>query len=199
MLLSLVFIAVIGILLWLFLSSKEGFDTPSFYALNRQWCLLWEQHVEWTRLLIISILSRLPDESATRARLLKTVSAMTEVINRYFGSTISGKFSDLFTEHLTIANKLILAVRDGTDYDNLKLSWFINADNIINFLSQINIYWKREMLKDLFYNHLHMTLNEIKFRVNGNYTLDISTYDSIEKEALKLADLFAEGLVSKFS
>ncbi|MCD9021958.1 hypothetical protein [Cohnella silvisoli] len=63
--------------------------------LNQLFRLLWEQHVAWTRMLIISIAASLPDESLVTERLLRNPPDMAEVFKRFYGNEIAARFSSL--------------------------------------------------------------------------------------------------------
>ena len=62
--------------------------------------LVWEQHIMWTRMLLISIAENLNDLDATRARLLENPKDIANVFRKYYGNTIADKIEKLLTEHL---------------------------------------------------------------------------------------------------
>ena len=46
----------------------------------------------------------------------------------------------------------------------------------------------------MLYSHLHMTEQEATLRLQGGYSADIQMFDSIEAEALKMADYMFYGI-----
>jgi len=76
--------------------------------------------------------------------------------------------------------------------------WYENADEIAAFLGKINPYWSQEMWKRMLYEHLAMTKSEAINILTNNYEKSIMEYDEIEKQALKMADIMAEGIVKQF-
>jgi hypothetical protein len=46
---------------------------------------LWEDHITWTRLAIVSFAAGLPDLQATQARLLRNQSDIGNAIKPYYG------------------------------------------------------------------------------------------------------------------
>lgn len=56
---------------------------------------LWEQHIAWTRMAILSIIYNLPDLDFTIARLLQNVPDMGKILQPFYGSNIAAKYSDL--------------------------------------------------------------------------------------------------------
>ena len=50
----------------------------------------------------------------------------------------------------------------------------------------------------MFYKHLELTSNEVKFRLNSNFVEDIRAYDMVEQEILKMSQFFVNGIVRQF-
>lgn len=74
-------------------------------------------------------------------------------------------------------------------------SWYKNADEIAGFLSSVNRCWDKAKWKEMLYSHLEMTEKEASLRLKGNYSADISVFDSIENEAFKMADYMFCGMI----
>jgi len=105
-----------------------------------------------------------------------------------------------FNIHLVIAAEIVKAAKIG---DNKKLAdaekrWYENADEIAAFLSTINPYWSQNNWKTMLYEHLKMTKSEAVNILTNNYEKSIMDYDEIEKQALKMADIMAEGIARQF-
>jgi len=169
-------------------------------ALNQTFRTLWEQHVAWTRMLIISIAEGLEDEQAVTERLLRNPSDMAEVFRTYYGDKIASQFSKLFTEHLVIASELVKAAKAGDQKAaaDAEARWYENADELATFLNRINPYWPKSVVLPMLQEHLKMTKEEAVQRLNKNYKADIATFDKIEKQALEMADAFTTGLIQQF-
>ena len=75
-----------------------------------------------------------------------------------------------------------------------RIKWYENADEIARFLSAINRRWDETKWKAMLYSHLEMTEKEAILRLQENYTADIQLFDSIENEALKMADYMFSGI-----
>jgi len=162
--------------------------------------MLWEQHIVWTRMTIISIIKDLPDLDFVTNRLLQNPIDFKKVLKPFYGDEIASQFSDLFTSHLVIAAQLVKAAKSG--YNNeaaaTEKRWNENADEIAVFLAKINPYWTVENWKTMLYEHLKMTKSEAVNILTNNYAQSITDYDEIEKQALKMADVMAEGIVKQF-
>jgi len=162
--------------------------------------LAWEQHVYWTRMLLISIAARLSDLDAVTARLLRNPNDIANIFMNYYSAEISGKIEQLLTEHLQIGAELITALRDGktAEAENLTKMWYANADKMADAFSGINPYYDREELREMLYNHLRLTTDEVAMRLAGNYPADIDAFDKVEREALEMADYFTSGIMRQF-
>ncbi|WAG63519.1 acetylglutamate kinase [Clostridium estertheticum] len=161
---------------------------------------LWEQHVAWTRMTLISIIKDLPDVDFVTNRLLRNPIDFERVLEVFYGYEIASQFSDLFKSHLVIAAQLVKAAKAGDSKGSADAEkrWYANADEIAVFLSRINPYWSQENWKAMLYEHLRMTKSEAVNILTNNYEESITEYDEIEKQALKMADVMAEGIVKQF-
>ena len=66
--------------------AAKGSVTGSEFALRQGMRSLWEDHVSWTRLAIISLTTGSPDTKATVARLLRNQSDIGNAIKPYYGA-----------------------------------------------------------------------------------------------------------------
>lgn len=73
--------------------------------------MLWEQHIVWTRMTIISIIKDLPDVDLVTNRLLRNPLDFKRVLKPFYGDEIASKFSELFKSHLVIAAQLVKAAK----------------------------------------------------------------------------------------
>ncbi len=163
--------------------------------------MLWEQHVHWTRSFIISTAANLGDLDVTTKRLLRNPDDFAKLLKPLYGDDIAYKFKDLLTQHLLIAADLVNAAKNGdaSKADEARKKWYANADEISSFLASINPYWDESTWKNLLYDHLQMTEKEAALRLSGNYADDVKIYDSIESEALTMADYMFYGIANQFS
>ena len=162
--------------------------------------LLWEQHVYWTRMTIISIINDLPDEEPTTKRLLRNAKDFERAFKPFYGSKVAHEFGSLITEHLVIAAELVKAAKAGNKNAAAiaEKRWYKNADEIVSFLAHINHFGSEEHMRKMWYKHLSLTKSEAIAILTGNYVKGISIFDQIEEEALIMADDFADGIINQF-
>ncbi len=169
---------------------------------DKKWMGLWEEHVAWTRLAIISMVD-VKDTTETEAtinRLLRNTKDMAEVCKMFYGDDAAMKFDELMTEHLTTAAELVQAAVAGENEkaEDAEKRWYKNADEIAATLNMLNPNWKEKEMKDMLYDHLRLTKEEAVARITKDYAKDISTYDEIEVQARMMADGFSHGIIMQF-
>lgn len=162
--------------------------------------MLWEQHIVWTRMTLISMIEDLPDVDLVVNRLLQNPVNFQKALIPFYGNKIASQFSDLLKSHLVIAAQLVKASKAGDEKAaaDAEKKWYANADEISRFLSTINPYWSQEVWQQMLYKHLALTKSEAVDMLTKNYAEGIKVYDEIENQALQMADLMAEGLVKQF-
>jgi hypothetical protein len=162
---------------------------------------LWEDHVTWTRLAIISLTSGSPDTQATVARLLKNQDDIGAAVGRIYGRAAGRALARLLREHITIAADLVAAAKAGDQAGAAAAQqrWVANADQIAVFLNRANPRaWKLAEMKKMLHEHLDLTGAEAVARLRHEWTADVRLYDQIHRQALHMADMLSTGIVRQF-
>lgn len=165
--------------------------------LRNQLRKLWEQHVFWTRLFIISTAGCLGDVELVTRRLLRNPGDFALVFLPFFGRNAACRFRNLFTEHLTIAGDLVNAAKcqDTAAADAARRKWYANADELAKLFAEMNPHWSERKWRIMLHTHLEMTEKQAALRLAGHFAEDIQIFDRIEEEALKMADYMWEGIL----
>ena len=82
-------------------------------ALHADMRKLWEDHVTWTRLAIISLEAGTPDTDATVARLLRNQTDIGNAIKPYYGGAAGNELTRQLRTHILIAADVIAAAKAG--------------------------------------------------------------------------------------
>lgn len=161
---------------------------------------LWSQHVYWTRFFIISTVEELKDLKYVTDRLLENPGDFGKALKAFYGARKAEKFKQLLTDHLKIGGGLVNADKDmnTAKADELRKEWYANADDIAEFLAEINPNWNELKWRNMMYSHLSMTEKEAGLRLKKEYLKDIEIFGSIENEALEMADYMANGIIRQF-
>ncbi|MDP4118794.1 MAG: acetylglutamate kinase [Bacillota bacterium] len=161
---------------------------------------LWNEHILWTRLFILSTAFNLPDLQFVTERLLQNPDDFAKALKPFYGEDKAMQFKQLLTDHLLIAAQLVNAAKAGdtVETDNQRKKWYANAEDIAKFLASINPFWSESEWKDLFFDHLRMTEDEAVSILTGEYIKSIKDYDDIQAEALMMADAMTSGIIRQF-
>jgi hypothetical protein len=162
---------------------------------------LWEDHVTWTRVAIISLTTDSPDTSASVGRLLQNQVDIGDAIKPFYGEAAGNELTRLLRDHILIAADLIAAARagDAAGVAEHQARWKANADDIAAFLHAANPRnWKFDEMQEMLYEHLSLTTTEVVSRLQGNWDADVAAYDQIHVQALEMADQLSLGIVDQF-
>jgi len=178
-------------------SSTATLDPAAFH---RDMRALWEDHVQWTRLFIVSAVAGSADTDATLARLLQNQTDIGNAVAGFYGTDAGTKLTTLLKGHIATAGDLLTAAKAHDDAAVTKAStaWYANADEIAAFLAGANPAWPEATLKDMMHTHLDQTLAEATAQLTGDYAKSVSEYDHIVTHILDMADALSSGIVTQF-
>lgn len=162
---------------------------------------LWEDHITWTRMFIISAAADLPDKAAATDRLLQNQVDIGNAIKPYYGEAAGAQLTALLKEHITTAAEIVAAAKakDKAKQDDATKRWFANADQIADFLSKANAKnWPQGEMRKMMQDHLNLTTEEVVARLQGNWAADIAAYDKVHDQILHMADMLSKGIVNQF-
>lgn len=182
-------------------SRGKGTITQKELALRNDMRRLWEDHVTWTRLAIISLTTDSPDTEATVGRLLQNQTDIGDAIEPFYGEAAGDELARLLREHILIAADIIAAARagDGAGVAEGQARWRANADEIAAFLNAANPRsWKLRHMQAMLYEHLRLTTEEVVARLQADWAADVAAYDEIHVQALEMADELSTGIVKQF-
>ena len=170
----------------------------AFRAAMRQ---LWEDHITWTRLFIVSAAANLPDLGPTTERLLRNQQDIGNAIKPFYGDAAGARLTALLRDHIVIAAEIVGAAKSGNTaaVEAASTRWYANASEIADFLSTANPRnWPREEMRAMMRSHLDLTLAEAVARLKGNFTDDIALYDQVHVQILHMADMLSDGIIAQF-
>lgn len=166
---------------------------------------LWEDHITWTRLFIISRATLqqrdLPDLDATVERLLSNQTDIGNAVKPFYDEEAGAQLTTLLEEHITTAADLVGAAKDG-DQDAIAAAseaWYANANEVADFLSAANPeHWLQDEMRSMMKDHLDLTLDEATAQLEGRYAASVRAYDDVHVQILEMADMLSEGIIALF-
>jgi hypothetical protein len=190
-------------------TSTMPVSSPSAFTFHDAMRKLWEDHITWTRNVVISFevnvpksRETLPDLGAALDRLFENQVDIGNAIKPYYGNDNGNELTALLHDHIAIAGEILQAVKTGDTaaYEDANARWYANAHDIAVFLSQTldppigTLADMDQMMRD----HLDATTDEVVARHNGDWTADVAAYEKVHAQALQMADMLSDGIIANF-
>ena len=176
-------------------------DKPSKAAFRADMRKLWEDHITWTRLAIISLEGGTPDTDATVGRLLRNQDDIGNAVKPFYGEAAGDALTHELRQHILIAADVIAAAKAGNSaaLADAQARWVANANGIAALLHGFNPrHWPLAALQDEMHMHLNLTTEEAVAHLQGNWEGDVAAYDRVHLHILHMSDLLANGIVAQF-
>ena len=162
---------------------------------------LWEDHITWTRLFIVSDVADLPDLQATTNRLLANQEDIGNAVATFYGQDAGDALTALLKEHILLAAQLLNAAKAGDNAAVAEASdaWYANGNQIAAFLHDANPkHWGLADMQNMMKMHLDLTLEEAVAHLQGRFADDVAAYDKVHLEILQMADMLSGGIIAQF-
>ena len=175
--------------------------TAARMAFHDQMRKLWEDHVTWTRLAIVTFADGSPSFDATSGRLLQNQRDIGDAIKPFYGPAAGNKLTALLHDHITIAVELLQAAKAGdTDaFNAANTRWYANGNDIADFLAAANPRsWPDAVMRADMKEHLDQSLAEAAHELHGEYAASVSDYEGIHAHILMMADQLSAGIIAQF-
>ncbi|MGN6430314.1 MAG: glycosyltransferase [Gaiellaceae bacterium] len=162
---------------------------------------LWEDHITWTRMVIVDFAAGLPDLKTAEARLLRNQADIGNAIKPFYGRRAGNALTRLLRTHILEA----VPVLEDAKADNTakvaqdERAWHANAHQIAVFLSKANPRnWPLGKMDEMMNRHLALTTNEAVARLTGNWPADVAAYDKVHAEILEMSAMLSGGIIRQF-
>ncbi|ABL79438.1 MULTISPECIES: hypothetical protein [unclassified Nocardioides] len=162
---------------------------------------LWEDHVTWTRLAIVTFADGSAGFDATATRLMQNQDDIGDAIKPFYGEAAGEQLTALLKDHIGIAVELLQAAKDGDNaaFEKANAAWYGNANDIADFLAAANPrYWPQDTMRAAMKGHLDQTLAEASHELTGEYAKSVADYDEIHHHILGMADVLSAGIIGAF-
>lgn len=215
-LVALVLGALLGVVLASGMVSAQAGDTPTAAhahaavattqktvraTFHDQMRKLWEDHVTWTRLAIVTFADGSAGFDATAARLLKNQSDIGNAIAPFYGVAAGNRLTALLHDHITIAVEVLQAAKAGNTaaFTAANARWYANANDIADFLARANPRaWPRQVMRADMKTHLDQTLAEAAHELGSQYAASVTDYEAVHAHILMMADQLSAGIIAQF-
>jgi len=170
-------------------------------AFHDQMRKLWEDHITWTRLAIVTFADGSHGFAATAGRLLQNQSDIGDAIKPFYGDAAGDQLTALLHDHITIAVQILQAAKTGdTDaFNAANTRWYVNGNDIADFLATANPRsWPDDLMRADMKKHLDQTLAEAAHELRGEYATSVTDYEGIHAHILMMADQLSAGIIAEF-
>lgn len=182
------------------LARPQASQKTSRLAYHDAWRKLWEDHITWTRVVLLGILDELPGTTAYIDRLIQNYEDMEDALAPYYGDDAE-VLGDLIQDHLVIAAELLTAAHDNNTaaFNDAKARWYENANQIAIQMHAMNPkYWPLDETRNMWIDHLDATLEEATTHLSSDFAGEVAAYDLVHDLALEMADFFSSGVIRQF-
>jgi len=189
-------------------STQHGRISQSALAFHDAMRKLWEDHITYTRNVIISFELNepdpgtvLPDLGTVVDRLLRNQVDIGNAIKPYYGEAAGNQLTALLQEHITTAADVLTALKtnDQAGLQTALAAWYANAHEIAVFLSNANPRnWPLAEMDQMMREHLDTTTAEAVARHDANWSGDVAAYDHVHEVILEMADMLSDGIIAQF-
>jgi len=179
---------------------KGNMEEPEMSALafHDTWRKLWEDHIWWTRMVIIGIFDDLAGTGNYTERLIQNYEDMEDALMPFYEDDAK-KLGDLIQKHLLIAAQILVEAKAGHDITALSDTWYANANDIAMTMNDLNSkYWPLDEAKAMWKMHLDLTLEEAVKHLQKDWKGDVEAFDKVHLAALEMADFFSNGIIRQF-
>ena len=161
---------------------------------------LWEDHITWTRNVILCLVDGLPGADQAVKRLMQNQADIGNAVKPYYGEEAGNKLTALLKDHIAISANVVKSAKAGnkTALDSANKKWYANADDISSFLSKANPNWPLADVQMMMNDHLKLTTDEAVQRIKKDYDADVLAYDKVHEEILKMSAMLADGIIKQF-
>ena len=162
---------------------------------------LWEDHITWTRLAIVTFADGSAGFRATAARLLRNQTAIGDAIKPFYGKAAGDRLTALLDDHITIAVAVLKAAKSGDTeaFRSATRRWYRNANAIADFLAKANPRsWPDTVMRADMKKHLDQTLAEASDELQGHYHASVRDYEAVHRHIQAMADMLSNGIIRAF-
>lgn len=163
--------------------------------------LLWNQHMEWTRMAIIDFVNGSAGFDSTAGRLLQNQADMGNAVRPFYGDAAANQLTTLLKAHITDFVAFFQAVKggDAATIASTQAAVYANAQQIADFLASANPKnWPQDTMRSMMKEHIDQTIVYGGDEMTGKYADGIAVYDQAEAHMLMFADLLASGIIAQF-
>jgi hypothetical protein len=154
---------------------------------------LWTERLVWVRQLILSIMLSLRDLNFVAERVQRNTAEFGQILGSVYGLEAGQKFEYLFNKYILILSEIVPTIKSGQNTDILMQQWLSVAEEIAEFLSQLNPYWDKSEIEALIRNQIQLEFDFASDLKKEKFEQGIANFDPAYDNARKAGQLMIDG------
>jgi hypothetical protein len=162
---------------------------------------LWTDHMQWTWSTVDAFFHNPEGLEAQLDRLVANQADIGAAIVPFYGQEAGDQLTALLTTHIQQAVPVLTAAQESDQeaLDQALADWYINAEEIADFLSAANPEnWPQSATRPMMEHHIDTTTAYAVDLLNGDYPAAVAAYDEASEHMVMLADALSAGLIAQF-
>jgi hypothetical protein len=149
---------------------------------------LWGQHLIYTRLSVMALLSDNPELPTLKTRLMRNPDDFARVLGPIYGADVGLRVQTLLTEHLELATKAVLAIKNNNEEEKRSVTGALYKNAYQLGITFDNITQNQSQM---FVNHMKIHIDTLLANVGAyiskDYSKDVLTLDAYLNAGLEMA------------
>lgn len=161
----------------------------------------WMELPMWRRSYLVSYASGYGDLEVLGDRLYYAPTDLGNILEAFFGDPAARTVENMIREQIVLSAQILRAEKTGDTQtiDQNTETLYRNVDKLAAYLAQINPYWDEQTWKNIFYDYYKTTILEMVLMLSGKFKESVTLYESLQNQALRIADYMGEGMIPYFA
>lgn len=189
---ALLVLIVLIVLVFLYFRSTNKTEPCSCGAncqcnmINKDMIKLWVQHILYTRLVVMAVLSDDKGLDAIMGHLIQNQKDIGNLMSQTYGSKVGNDVTTELTKHITIAGQVLGAVKSGNKIEQTKAinDFYKNADDIGKYLDNL---LHTNKFKHHMKMHIETLIDDVTAYATKNYSNDVRNLNKYVDSTLDMA------------
>lgn len=182
-------------------------DTQSMVDLKLASRYLFGNFVNRVHSYIASAINGGNDLDAIADQLKKDVTALSQVINEYYGTIASIRFNEHVTSMVKSLGEIVKAIKSGKSITELKQRLTVDIKDIARLLDNVNMrFWPEDAVMGILTKVADEWIVQAESREKKDWTADAESVDKVNAimiagqpdGTMSFADIFSNGIIQQF-
>jgi hypothetical protein len=158
---------------------------------------LWLDLAIWTRALMLSVASGMPNVEAVTNRLYRIPVEVYNYMRMIFGAEAAERIIQPLSMHIINLLSLVEAQKAGDvqAVNDITVRMYQNINDIATLFAEINPFWNQIQWRNLMFTYLMLSFEQSTALLAGDYARDIDAFDRTSYHTQVIGDYMANGII----